>query len=170
MPPRRFFVADFDPRGDLRTIAEYTYSHLEQVPGALDLIAGLSSEVWRAPEEFEAVLHPDRPHLSVRWRATAATAGVLTVRFAGETATLSLAASGLDADADRLTLEAYQHYLLHELHDTGIEPALTLPGLTQRPLLATINFRSPHEPADQLLVALADRCFAAAFFRKLSLA
>ncbi len=42
--------------------------------------------------------------------------------------------------------------------------------LRERPLVATFPFESPAEAADQLLVALADRCFAAAYFRYLGLA
>jgi hypothetical protein len=42
--------------------------------------------------------------------------------------------------------------------------------LTQRPLVATVGFASPPEPVRQLLIALADRCFAAAYFRYLQLA
>jgi hypothetical protein len=82
---------------------------------------------------------------------------------------LSLLASGIDPEADRLTLDAFQKHLLRELRDTGFEPAFALMDLKQRPLVATINFKSPTEPADQLLTALADRCFAAAYFRKLGL-
>jgi len=103
--------------------------------------------------------------LVLRWSASAATAGIATVRFEDELMSLSLLASGLDADADTITLQAFQTHLLRELHDTGVEPAFALMELTQRPLIATINFRSPPNPAEQAVVALADRCFAAAYFR-----
>ena len=59
---------------------------------------------------------------------------------------------------------------MSELRDTGYEPALDLLNLKQRPLIATVALWSPADPTDQLLVALADRCFAAAYFRYLSLA
>jgi hypothetical protein len=78
---------------------------------------------------------------------------------------LSLLASGLDRDADDITLRAFQTHLLHELRDTGVEPAFSLFELSARPLLATINFQSPPGSAQQRTVALADRCFAAAYFR-----
>jgi hypothetical protein len=42
--------------------------------------------------------------------------------------------------------------------------------LTERPLVATINFFSPADEADRLAVALCDRCFAAAYFRTHNLA
>jgi hypothetical protein len=54
---------------------------------------------------------------------------------------------------------------LQELHDTGYEPAFDLVSLDQRPLVATINILSPPEPIDQMTIALADRCFAASYFR-----
>jgi hypothetical protein len=60
--------------------------------------------------------------------------------------------------------------LLREWRDTGFEPAFGLMDLKQRPLVATINFRSPTAPGDQLLTALTDRCFAAAYFRMQGLA
>ena len=85
-------------------------------------------------------------------------------------ASLSLLCSGLDEQADALTLKAYQQHLMVELRDTGYEPAFGLMELRHRPLVATIPFFAPPDPTDQLLVALADRCFAAAYFRYLSLA
>jgi hypothetical protein len=167
---RRFFVADVNATGELRALAEYKYEQLEQIPGASDLIGTLSGAVWRSPLEFEVALHEERRHLVLRWRAAAATAGVATVWDHKHLASVSLACSGLDEDADRITLDAYQRHLLHELRDTGYEPAFSLVHLRERPLLATVGFATPADPIDQLLVALADRCFAAAFFRYLSLA
>ncbi len=84
--------------------------------------------------------------------------------------TLSLLACGLDMQGDAITLQSFQAHLLHELHDSGIEPAFDLLSLNERPLIATINFRSPGSPAAQQVVALADRCFAASYFRTHGLA
>lgn len=167
---RHFYIADVTANGELRALAEYRYEQLEQIPGTSDLIGTLSGAVWRSPREFQVVLHDERPHLVLRWRATAATAGVATVWHRGELASVSLACGGLDDDADRITLDAYQRHLLSELRDTGYEPAFSLIHLRERPLLATVGFLTPPDPVDKLLVALADRCFAAAFFRYLSLA
>jgi hypothetical protein len=167
---RRFFIADISATGELRALAEYRYEQLEQIPGASDLIGTLSGNVWRSPQEFEVALREERRHLVLRWRSTAATAGVATVWDRQSVASVALACSGLDDDADRITLDAYQRRLLHELRNTGYEPAFSLVHLRERPLLATMNFATPADPVDKLLVALADRCFAAAFFRYLSLA
>jgi len=167
---RRFFMADVNALGDLLALAEYRYQTLEQIPGASDLIGTLSGEIWRSPQAFEVGLHPERPGVMFRWRATAATAGVATIRCDQTAASVSLACSGLDEEADRLTLQAYQRQLLDEFRDTGYEPSLSLFHLHERPLLATINLVTPEHDADKLLVALADRCFGAAFFRYLSLA
>jgi hypothetical protein len=169
-PIRRFFVADLNAKGELRSETEYRYEQLEQVPGAADLISAFSAAVWRSPEEFETALRPGRRNLMLRWRASASTAGIATVRSDAELASLSLLCSGLDESADTLTLKAYQQHLLAELRDTGYEPAFGLMELKRRPLVATVAFLPPPDPTDQLLVALADRCFAAAFFRYLSLA
>jgi hypothetical protein len=167
---RRFFVADLNAKGELRAEAEYRYEQLEQVPGAAELISACSAAVWRSPEELEIPLRPPNRRLTLRWRASAPTAGIATVRFGEELASLSLLCSGLDENADTVTLRAYQQHLLAELRDTGYEPAFALMELRQRPLVATVAFQAPTDPTDQLLVALADRCFAAAFFRYLSLA
>lgn len=167
---RRFFVADVNARGELMARAEYRYEQLEQIPGASELIGTLSGAVWRSPLEFEVALDPDRRHLRLRWHTSAPTAGIVTVRHDDQLASLALACSGLDPAADQITLEAYQRHLLHELRDTGYEPAFSLMSLHDRPLLATVNFLSPPDPTDKLLIALADRCFAAAFFRYLALA
>lgn len=169
-PPRRFFVADLNVKGELRAEVEYRYEQLEQVPGAPDLISAFSAAVWRSPEEFDVPLRAGNSRLTLRWRAAAPTAGIATVRNGEELATISLLCSGLDENADSVTLRAYQQHLLAELRDTGYEPAFGLMELRQRPVVATMTFFAPPDPTDQLLVALADRCFAAAFFRYLSLA
>lgn len=169
-PLRRFFVADLNAKGELRDEAEYRYEQLEQIPGAADLISTFSAAVWRSPEEFETPLRPGNRRLNLRWRASASTAGIATVRSEDRLASISLLCSGLDETADSLTLKAYQQHLLTELRDTGYEPAFALMDLRRRPLVATVAFFAPPDPGDQLLVALADRCFAAAFFRYLSLA
>ena len=83
----------------------------------------------------------------------------------GELAAFSLFVTGKEPEADRITLETFQRHLLRELRDTGFEPAFGLLGLTERPLVATINFAPPVEKADKIHVALADRCFAASYFR-----
>ena len=169
-PVRRFFVADLNAKGELRAEAEYRYEQLEQVPGAADLISNFSAMLWKKADEFEVPLHPIRRSPTLRWRSSAATAGIATVRCDAELASLSLVCSGLDEQADALTLKAYQQHLLLELRDTGYEPAFALMEIRSRPLVATVPFFSPADPTDQLLGALADRCFAAAFFRYLSLA
>jgi hypothetical protein len=164
-----FHVADLTPRGDLVAAAEYAYDQLEQVPAAAELIVQLATHLYRSPEEFEAPLLPSR-NLTFRWRASAPTAGISTVRHDGQLASLGLLASGLNRDADHATLAAFQSHLLHELRNTGFEPAFALMDLRQRPLVVSVPFHAPDDKADQLLLALADRCFAAAYFRYLHLA
>src|SRR5205814_862441 len=93
--------------------------------------------------------------LTLRWKAVAPTAGIATVRFddavstssgQAQLASVSLLASGLDPDADQITLQAFQRHLLTELRDTGYEPAFALLDLRQRPLVATVAFASPPDP------------------------
>lgn len=167
---RRFFVADLSPRGDLKATAEYRYEQLEQVPGAGDLIVHLATHLYRAPEEFEVPLARQKQHLSYRWRASGQTTGVTTLRNNGELVSLAILASGMNPDADHLTLEAFQTHLLRELHGTPFEPAFGLREVADRPLVAIVAFAAPPDQVDQVLVALADRCFAAAYFRYLNLA
>ena len=92
------------------------------------------------------------------------------MRNAGELASLAILASGVNVEADHLTLEAFQTHLLRELHGTPYEPAFGLREVAERPLVAVVAFAAPSEPVEQVLVALADRCFAAAYFRYLNLA
>jgi hypothetical protein len=165
-----FWVADLNARGELQAKAEHRYQQLERLPDAAELIIQFSTLLWRYPEEFETSLSPPFAHLWIRWRAAAPTAGIATLRCRSELASLSLLASGKDPNADRITFEAFQRHLLRELHDTGFEPAFTLLDLTERPLVATINFAPPSDQSDQFLVALADRCFAASYFRSQDLA
>jgi hypothetical protein len=167
---RRFFVADFDVRGDMRAVQEYHYEDLERIPGAGELIVRFSTALYRSPETFELSLPSVKGDLTFRWLASAETAGIATLRSRGELTSISLLASGLDAPADHVTLEAFQHHLVRELHDTGVEPSFALMDLKQRPAVATINFKSPEDPPDQLIAALSDRCFAASYFRYQNLA
>ena len=169
-PIRHFFVADLNLRGDLKATAEYRYDQLEQVPGAAELIVQFATQLYRTPEEFEIPMVRRSDRLLYRWRSSSETSGITTLRNAGELASLAILASGINADADRLTLEAFQTHLLRELHGTQFEPAFGLREATDRPLVAVVAFAAPPEQADQVLVALADRCFAAAYFRYLNLA
>jgi hypothetical protein len=162
---RTFWVADLNARGELQSKADYRYDQLEQITEAAELIIQFSTILWRNPEGFETSLSPPFGHLWIRWRPVAPTAGIATMKCRGELTALSLLATGKDADADQITLDSFQRHLLRELHDTGFEPAFGLVGLTERPLVATINFAPPTEAADKLLIALADRCFAASYFR-----
>ena len=169
-PQRGFFVADFNARGELRAKQRYEYEQLERIPGAAELIVHFSTVLWRQPEEFETSLPLGSKQLNFRWRASADTAGIATLRSSKDLITLSLLASGINVEADRITLDAFQRHLLRELHDTGVEPAFGLMDLTERPIIASIAFQSPADQTDQVVAALADRCFAASYFRRLSLA
>ena len=162
-PSANFTVADLNAHGELQLKAEYDYASLEQIPAAAEIMVVLATALYRSPEEFEAKLW--RPNLLFRWRSSAATAGIATLRCQQELASLSLLATGIDPDADQITLGAFQSHLLHQLHDTGIEPAFALLNLPERPLVATVNFLSPPDEMDRFAVALADRCFAAVYFR-----
>ena len=167
--PRAFYVADLSIRGDLIATAEYAYEQLEQIPAAAELITHLATQLYRSPEEFETDLTPGG-QLTFRWRASAPTAGIASLRSDGQLASLGLLASGLNRDADQITLAAFQAHLLHELRDTEFEPAFALMELHQRPLVVSVPFLEPAERENQMTVALADRCFAAAYFRYLNLA
>ncbi|HEY7090906.1 MAG TPA: hypothetical protein VH518_22610 [Tepidisphaeraceae bacterium] len=166
MPDHRsFYVADLNSRGELHAQSQYGYEQLEQIPRALDLIALISGALWRDPEEFELNLLLPPPRVTLRWYATAPSAGIMTIRNYQNLASLSLLASGIDAAADQTTLKVFQDRLLVELHDTGYEPSFDLLHIAHRPLVATIAFQSPADPEDRLTTALADRCFAASYFR-----
>jgi len=168
--PRHFFVADFDVKGDLRALAEYRYEDLERIPGAGELIVRFSTALYHSPQTFELALPSAKAETTFRWLASADSAGIATLRTAGQLTSLSLLASGLNPQSDHLTLEAFQTHLLRELHDTGVEPSFALMDLKERPVVATINFASPQEQVDQLIAALSDRCFAASYFRYQNLA
>lgn len=170
LPQGTFLVADLNASGELQFKSEYRYGALEQVPGAAELIGQISGALWRKPEEFEEPLDPQNPGLRLRWRSLSSSSGIATVRSGESLISVSLLCSGISAEADRVTLETLQSHILRELRDTGFEPAFGLMELQERPLAATINFQSPADPAHRRLVALADRCFAASYFRFLGLA
>jgi hypothetical protein len=137
MSPGRFFVSDLSSTGDVVATAEYTYEILEKVPGAAELIAHLSTNLYRSPQEFETSL-PHVPTLTMRWLASAKTAGIATLRNRGELTSLALLVSGQNPDADHLTLEAFAKHILRELHGTAIEPSFALMEIAQRPLVASV--------------------------------
>jgi hypothetical protein len=168
--PGPFYVADLTARGELQLKAEYAYSDLEKIPGAADLIGHFSGELWKSPDEFEGPLTMPGTSLKYRWRSSSPSSGIGTLRQGEDLIAVSLLASGINRDADALTLETFQRHLLRELHDTGYEPAFALIELVERPLSATFNIKSPAVQVDRLVAALSDRCFAAAYFRYLGLA
>ena len=146
----------------------YSYALLEQIPGAVELIAQSAGALYRSPEEFEVRL--DGSRLNLRWSATSETSGIATLRMGQDLASLSLLATGRNADTDASTLGAFQRHLVAELRDTGYEPGFGLAEVEDRPLLATINFLSLDDATERMRLALADRCFAAAYFRQQGLA
>jgi hypothetical protein len=159
-------VADLRPQGDVFLEADYCYEDLDRLPFAWDAIVRCSTAIWRTPDEFELIVPlDDGDALHLRWRNCAQGAGILTIRHADQIASLSLLASGIDAEGDNLTLAAFQTHLVQALHDTGSEPSFSLMSLSQRPLLATVLLLPPQSAAGRLGAAIVDRCFAAAFFR-----
>src|SRR5437764_11949464 len=111
---RRFVVADLDARGELHAREVYGYDDLVQVPQAADLIGACSAAVWKSPDAFEIDPLVPGAKIDCRWRASAPTAGIVTFRCEGQLASLSLLATGIDADADQITLAAFQRHLLQE--------------------------------------------------------
>lgn len=165
LPAGTFAMADLDLRGDLKLAAEYRYDALLQIPDSPDMIGQLSGALWRSPESFEEHLRADSRYLGFRWRGIGESGGIATLRLEEQLISISLLVCGKSVDQDHLILQAFQTHLLRELHDTGVEPSFALMDLTDRPLAATFNFQQPPDPALQRVAALADRCFAAAYFR-----
>lgn len=165
-----YFVADLQATGDLIASTRYAYADLEQLPGCAELIGHLSGNLWRSPDAFDTELGDTPGLLSVRWWSTAPTSGLMTLRTQGEVVSITVLASGLSADADEVTIRALQQQLVGELHGTRHEASFALTDLRDRPLAATINIHSPQQRPLQALAAIADRCFAAAYFRYLRLA
>jgi hypothetical protein len=168
-PMRVFFVADLTPQGELRDLTEYDYESMESIPGAADVIARCSGELWKSPLEMEMPLS-DSQETWLRWKATADSSGLATVRCEpGELVSLSVLASGKDLRSDATTFAVLQQHLVLKLKQTPFEPAFDLVQLPQRPLVATMTFTTHGPAAEQQLQALADRSFAAAYFRFLGL-
>lgn len=158
-----FHVADISAAGELLCAEDYSYDSVERLPGGADLIAFFAGWLWREPQEFVAPLPGSL--MRMRWRQTGGCSGIATLRTKdGTLLQLSLLLGG-EAD-DAVHLDIVQRHLLSELHDTGIEPAFDLTSQTTRPLLVSLCLQAPAETSEKWLFALADRCLAAAFFRK----
>src|ERR1700685_4294211 len=109
---RGFTVVDLTPQCEARLQARYEYELLERIAGAPDLIGRFSSAIWREPESFELALTSRPAGLTLRWSASAPTSGIAVLCDQTQTFSLSLLASGLDADSDRLTLAAFQQHMV----------------------------------------------------------
>lgn len=166
---RSYWVADLKANGELQSEAPYDYAHLERLPGCAELIGHLSGALWASCETFEIDLATTPTRLWLRWQATAPSAGLMTLRWQNRVVSITVLASGIDRDLDDSTIGVLQRKLVQELHDTGHEAAFSLTDLHRRPLAATINIATPDEPTLHLITAVADRCFAAAYFRYLGL-
>jgi hypothetical protein len=166
---RNFYVADLTTTGEVRALQGYDYQTLEKVPGCIELIAKLSREMYLNPNEFELEVGLGGEAISMRWNASSPSSGIASLRLASELLTLSVLAAGVSEQADQITLNAIQSRIVKELHDSGTEPGFGFLELPMRPLVATILLRDPKVLANQVLVALADRCFAASYFRYLNL-
>jgi hypothetical protein len=167
-----FTVVDLTPQCEIRLKARYEYGLLDQLNGAAELIGTFSSEIWRALDNFEVRLSavPANTSLVFRWASTSESSGIASLRDASRTLSISMLASGKDEHADRVTLESFQQFAVQELHDSGFEPSFGLLEIHERPVIATVGLFAPQESRDRWLFALSDRCFAAAYFRRLGLA
>jgi hypothetical protein len=164
-----FHVADISPQGELHQLAEYDYDSLELIDGAADLIGRCSGELYKNGEEFEVGLTDDRS-TTLRWRATAAGTGVATIRHgADELVSLSILAAGAEEQSEAATMDVLQKHIARQLVQTPFEPAFDLMQIKQRPLLATMTLAVGGEASQHHVWALADRAFAAAYFRYLRL-
>src|SRR4051812_39547774 len=149
---RGFWIIDLTATGEIRLKQEYDYGVLEEIPGAIDLIALFSTHLWRSPDEFVASLPGG--HLTMRWRSVSETSGIATLWHRSELASLSILLTGQEPNHGADTLQPVQQQLVNELRNTEFEPAFDLLHIPERPVSATLNVRAPNEPADQLLFAL----------------
>lgn len=162
-----FWIADLKGNGELQLKACYSYSLLMQIPNCAELIGQLSGALWATPEAFIQTLTPLPESLTIRWQATADSAGLMSIRNGETLVSISVLASGKNDEFDSSTLGALQSHLTSALHGTEHEPAFSLVELTERPLVATINLASPVGDLPKQMAAVADRCFAASYFRYL---
>ncbi len=161
----QFHVADFTAAGELICSERYTYAALEGIPGAGELLGLFAGCLWHSPASFEARL-PDCG-LVARWRQTGGKSGIATFYGPrGNVLQMSVILGGEEMDGAQL--EIVQDHLVASLRETGFEPAFDLLRRPERPLLASIALEAPSEPAARWAFGIADRCLAAAVFRKQS--
>ena len=158
-----FYVADLNALGELREITEYDSATLERIGPAAELIQQCADELAKNSDTFEAPLTAEG-RTTLRWRTTGHGAGILTVRN-GQQEAVSVSVLAATEQTDAATFTVLQQHLVRQLRQTRHEPAFDLLQIKQRPLLATITFSCPDEPGQQMVRALADRAFAAAYFR-----
>lgn len=161
---KRFWVADLDTKGQVTLSQEYDHDSLQSLDLAALMIAEFATYLWRDPAGFDIKI-PGAHLMEMRWRPSADTAGIATLRCRGKLTTVSLLACGINGQGDALTFQAFQNHLVRELHDTGYEPAFDLLDLPERPIVASFHFHMPEGALERSIFSLADRCFAAAYFR-----
>jgi hypothetical protein len=91
---KSFHVVDVNPQGEVRATQAYDYATLERIPGCSELIGRFSGQLYQWPEGFELPLTTGAEAITFRWRASAATAGIATVRAGPQLASLSILATG----------------------------------------------------------------------------
>lgn len=163
-----FVVADLTPTCEVRSSTSYRYDLLQQIEQAPELIADLAAAIWRSPEAFDMKVGPGG-RLHLRWRALAESSGIATLSDPTSCLSVSLVCGGLNIEAEQIALSAFHSHILRKLHDTQYEASFAVLQIKQRPLLATLGLAAPKEASDHTIFALADRCFAAAYFRRLGL-
>ena len=134
---------------------------------AVELITGLL-------RENDQTLHADLPELftgfppTVSWTAWSPTAGELVVRCSRETLSRSLLLCGVDPGAERLALRRFNKEAPKRggwMRDEPDDPPRIL-SVKERPLLMSIMLFDKNAPSLFWCANLAQRCFAAAYFRR----
>ena len=108
-----FWIIDLTATGEIRLKQEYEYRFLEEIPGAIDLIALFSTHLWRSPDEFTASLPGG--HLVMRWRSVSETSGIATLWYRKTLASLSILLTGAESHGGADTLVPVQNQLVREL-------------------------------------------------------
>lgn len=147
-----------------------------------DRLVKAAVEVFRdmlgrhGPAFREPIPHAAFAHVQLQWTSEEACLGCALATFwrgagKGGLLTTSALVSGRDPAADKAVLQHLQSTLCQILRRSGVEPAIDLLSLGERPLIASIPFPQSSAKAmgDLAVVADMETCLAAAFFLSLGL-
>jgi hypothetical protein len=168
----QFFLIEFTHEMEVLPGTAHGWFHREDIgeDGPIfDAVAPLMDDLRQSPAGFETKLHDPRggrPML-IRWRPHSQTAGTAEFWMNGTLAARSLLLCGVEKSAEWRALRQFNREAPRRWRTADDDPraAPRLLQLHERPLYASIIFLDKNDATRRVVLLIAQRAFAAAYFR-----